>query len=119
MKLQLTSIEADLVCVRVEGSITPGVGGIARDPMEQLIDPRGHSRTILLNLQQADYIDSSGIAWLLSWQRRTRQAGGALGICALTPQVSEVLRISRMDTVLTIWPDEASARAALAARGKT
>jgi hypothetical protein len=32
--------------------------------------------------------------------------------------VSEVLRISRMDTILRIYPDEAAVRAALAARKK-
>jgi anti-sigma B factor antagonist len=118
MNLQVTSVEADKVFVRVEGSITPGSAGVARDPLEQLIDPRGYSRTIVLNLDRADYIDSSGIAWLLGWERRTRQAGGTLGLCGLSARVSEVLRISRMDTVLTIWPDEPAARAALAARGK-
>jgi anti-anti-sigma factor len=118
MKLQVISVEADTVFVRVEGEITPGAAGMAQDPLEQLIDPRGYSRTIVLNLQAAEYIDSSGIAWLLAWERRTRQAGGALALCALPPQVSEVLRICRMDQVLTIWPDEAAARAAVAGRGK-
>jgi stage II sporulation protein AA (anti-sigma F factor antagonist) len=118
MNLQVTSVEADTVFVRVEGEITPGAAGVAHDPLEKLIGPRGYSRTIVLNLQQVDYIDSSGIAWLLSWQRRTRQAGGSLGLCTLSPRVSEVLRISRMEQVLTIWPDEPAARAALAARGK-
>jgi anti-sigma B factor antagonist len=118
MKLQLTSVEADRVFVRVEGPVTPGASGMLRDPMEQLIDPRGYSRTIVLNLAGAEYIDSSGIAWLLGWQRRTREAGGTFGLCNLSPRVSEVLRVSRMDQVLTIWPDEAAARAALDARGK-
>jgi anti-anti-sigma factor len=119
MKLQLTAVESDVVFVRVEGPVTPGVSGIAQDPLEQLIDPRGYGRTIVLDLRQAEWIDSSGIAWLLGWERRTRQAGGKFGLCAISPRISEVLRISRMDQILTIWPDAAAARAALAARDKT
>jgi anti-sigma B factor antagonist len=114
MKLQLMSIEGDTVFVRVEGEITPGAAGVAQDPMEQLIDPKGYSRKLVLNLQQVDYMDSSGIAWLLGWERRTRQAGGALLLFGLSPRVSEVLRISRMDMILRIYPDEAAVRAALA-----
>lgn len=117
MNLQLTSVEADRVFVRVEGPVTPGSFGGFEDPLEKLIDPRGYNRTIVLNLQHAESIDSSGLAWLLSWDRRTRQAGGALGLCAPSPRISEVLRISRLDMILTIWQDEATARAALDARG--
>ena len=119
MNLHLMSVEADTVFLRVEGPITPGASAIVHDPMEKLIDPQGYSRTVLLDLAKADYIDSSGIAWLLKWDRRTRQAGGVLGLCSLSPQVSEVLRISRIDQVLKIWPDERAARAALASRGKS
>jgi anti-anti-sigma factor len=118
MKLHLTSIESDQVFVRVEGSVTPGSEGMANDPLEKLLGPRGYSRAIVVNLQKADFIDSSGVAWLLGLNRRTREAGGILGICALPPQVSEVLRVSRIDKILTLWTDEAEARAALAARAK-
>ena len=118
MKLQLISVEGDAVYVRVEGPLTPGTAGLTDDPMEQLIDPRGYSRTIVLNLQQAEWIDSSGLAWILGWERRTRKAGGSLALCAPPPRISEVLRLSRMEQVLTIWPDETAARAALSTRGK-
>jgi anti-sigma B factor antagonist len=116
MKLQLTSVEAETAFVRIEGPITPGGVGMAHDPLEQLIDPRGCSRAIVLNLAGAEWIDSSGIAWLLRWHRRAEHTGGVFGLCALPPRVSEVLRVSHMDRVLAVWPDEATARAALDAR---
>jgi anti-sigma B factor antagonist len=116
MKLQLTSVEADTAFVRVEGPITPGGVWMAHDPLEQLIDPRGCSRAIVLNLEGAEWIDSSGIAWLLRWHRRAEHAGGVFGVCALPARVSQVLRVSHLDRVLTIWPDEATARATLDAR---
>jgi anti-sigma B factor antagonist len=118
MKLQVHSIEADVVFLRLEGTITPGAAGLVQDPLEQLIGPKGYTRTIVLDLQHSDWIDSSGLAWLLSWDRKTREAGGIFGLCAIPPRVAEVLRITRMDQVLKCWPDEAAARAALAAQPK-
>jgi anti-anti-sigma factor len=119
MELQLTAVDADTVFFRVTGPLTPGLAGLSHDPLEQFIDPQGCSRAIVLDLERAGPLDSSGVAWLLRWHHRARQAGRAFGVCAPPAQASELLRQCALDRVLKVWPDEPAARADLAAHTPT
>ena len=55
---------------------------------------------ILLHLGEVDFIDSGGLGMLVRCLTRVQNAAGQLSICALSPKVSEVLRVTRLDGVL-------------------
>ena len=55
---------------------------------------------ILLHLGDVDFIDSGGLGMLVRCLTRVQNAAGQLSICALSPKVSEVLRVTRLDGVL-------------------
>jgi len=67
-----------------------------------------HSR-ILLHLGGIDYIDSGGLGLLVRCLTRVQNASGQLNLCALSPKVSEVLRITRLDGPLRPYIAEADA----------
>ena len=67
-----------------------------------------HSR-ILLHLGDIDYIDSGGLGLLVRCLTRVQNASGQLSLCALSPKVSEVLRITRLDGPLRPYIAEADA----------
>jgi anti-sigma B factor antagonist len=64
---------------------------------------------ILLHLGGIDYIDSGGLGLLVRCLTRVQNASGQLSICALSPRVAEVLRITRLDSVLRPYMAEADA----------
>jgi anti-sigma B factor antagonist len=64
---------------------------------------------ILLHLGEVDYIDSGGLGLLVRCLTRVQNAAGQLSICALSPKVSDVLRVTRLDTVLKPYYAEADA----------
>ena len=64
---------------------------------------------LLLHLGGIDYIDSGGLGMLVRCLTRVQNAAGQLSICALSPKVSEVLRITKLDTVLKPYIAEADA----------
>lgn len=68
------------------------------------INPR-----ILLHLGEVDFIDSGGLGLLVRCLTRVQNAAGQLSICALSPKVSDVLRITRLDGVLKPYLAEADA----------
>ena len=69
---------------------------------EQLRDlVAGGSRHVVVDLSATEFIDSSGLGALISGLKATRQAGGDLRIAAPTEQVSRVLRLTKLDRVLT------------------
>ena len=67
-----------------------------------------HSR-ILLHLGDVDYIDSGGLGLLVRCLMRVQNASGQLSLCALSPKVSEVLRITKLDGPLRPYIAEADA----------
>ena len=64
---------------------------------------------ILLHLGEVDFIDSGGLGLLVRCLTRVQNAAGQLSICALSPKVSDVLRITRLDGVLKPYIAEADA----------
>jgi anti-sigma B factor antagonist len=67
------------------------------------------SPRILLHLGEIEYIDSGGLGLLVRCLTRVQNAAGQLSVCALSPKVSDVLRITRLDSVLKPYYAEADA----------
>ncbi len=66
-------------------------------------------KKILLNLGDVHYIDTSGLASLVSAFIRVRKEGGELKLLNLTDKVSDLMQITKLYTVFEIMNDEAVA----------
>ena len=62
-----------------------------------------------MNLAAIRYIDSSGIGDLVGSATTLRKHGGDLRIVNPTMVVQKLLQVTRVDTVIDVKPDEASA----------
>ena len=78
-----------------------------RRTLRDLIE-HGH-RKIVLNLDDVDYIDSSGIGELVSGYTAVKNAGGELKLLSLTKKVQDVVNVTKLYTVFDIKDDEFSA----------
>jgi anti-sigma B factor antagonist len=67
------------------------------------------SRKLVLNLGGVTYVDSSGIGEFISCFATVRKHGGALKITNPPDQVKELLRLTRVDTIINVTRDEAAA----------
>jgi anti-sigma B factor antagonist len=67
---------------------------------------------ILLNFSGVDYINSTGIALIVSLLARARKAHRSLLVCGLSDHYLEIFRITRLVDFMSVFPDEASALAA-------
>ena len=94
--------------VDCSGRITLGEGSvILRDTVRDLL-AKGNKK-IVLNLQDVNYIDSSGIGELVSAFTTIRNQGGELKLLNLTKKVHDLLQITKLYTVFDIKDDEAAA----------
>jgi len=109
MALQGTTREVqDIVIVDFSGKITLGEGSaLLRRTIKEIIE-RGHKK-LLINLEDVDYIDSSGIGELVSAFTTTKNQGGELKLLNLTKKVNDLLQITKLYTVFDVKDDEASA----------
>jgi anti-sigma B factor antagonist len=109
MALQGTTREiADVVIVDFSGKITLGEGSsLLRRTIKEMID-RGYKK-LLINLEDVDYIDSSGIGELVSAYTTVRNAEGELKLLNLTKRVHDLLQITRLFTVFDVQSEEEKA----------
>jgi anti-sigma B factor antagonist len=66
-----------------------------------LISGKGE-KNIILNLENCQYCDSSGLSAILVANRLCKNAGGTFVLCGLNEAVERLITISQLDTVLTI-----------------
>jgi anti-anti-sigma factor len=65
---------------------------------------------VILDLSRCDWMEAVGIAALLRLYKSLRETNGMFVLCGLAPALLELLRITQLDTLLTIQPDLSSAR---------
>jgi anti-anti-sigma factor len=113
MKLTLVGTEQDVARVRIVGTIRDIRWEIKADPLEKLLGPGCFTRQVLLDLEGADYIDSSGVSWLIVSHKHFKQGGGKLVLHTVPPRVLQVFHFLHMERVFHLADDEAAARALL------
>ena len=70
---------------------------------------------ILLNFSAVDYINSTGIALIVSLLARARKAQRRLLACGLSEHYVEIFHITRLADYMDVYPDEATALAQMPA----
>ena len=70
-------------------------------------------RTVVINLEDATAIDSSGVSDLASGHMALSGTGGALKLCCLTKKLQDVFVITRLNQLFDIKPNENDALAGL------
>jgi anti-sigma B factor antagonist len=64
---------------------------------------------IMLNLQRLDYINSSGLNVLINILTKTRKASGDTAICCVNKKVTELLVITKLDSIFNVCDNEEEA----------
>ncbi|NWG12168.1 MAG: STAS domain-containing protein [Acidobacteria bacterium] len=103
----------------VDGIIVLALSRDLKGPSELTLKERidalvreGH-RQIVVDLKNLPYVDSTGLGRLIRAHISVRQSGGRVRLCNVTPRVMDLLKLSRLDTVLDIYATEEEALAAV------
>lgn len=67
--------------------------------------------SLVINLQEVSYMDSSGIGTLVEVLRRVNAYQGKLGLCHMNDRVYSVFEITKLDHFFKIYKTEAEALA--------
>jgi anti-sigma B factor antagonist len=101
----------DVTIITCRGQLVSGAEADAL--LKRIDDLLELNPRILLHLGEVDFIDSGGLGLLVRCLTRVQNAAGQLSVCALSPKVSDVLRVTRLDTVLQPHYTEADAIASV------
>jgi anti-anti-sigma factor len=110
MSLTVVADEGQLIHVSCAGDVSQRWLAPGEDPWITALGPAGYGRKVLLSLEKANYMDSSGVGWLLGSHKRFRQAGGNLVLHSVPPLVNPVLQMLRLDLIVPTADNEAAAR---------
>ena len=94
------SLQDDALCLLIEEDrIDAAVAVQFKDRVRTHLSD--HKGRVILDLQHVDFIDSSGLGALVSVMKSLPQ-GTPLELVSLTPIVTKVIRLTRMDSVFVV-----------------
>jgi anti-sigma B factor antagonist len=103
----------DAVILRIQGVVK--LGESARqfsDFLEKILnDDQG---PVLLDFEKIDTLDSTGLGELIGYLQRFEEKGRKMAIVRPKERIIALLRLTRLDTLFRIFPEETDALAYLA-----
>jgi anti-anti-sigma factor len=92
-------------------ALTGDINALAEDELERAITVALATKrdTIVLDFEETAYINSTGIALLVSLLRRARAARVRVTACAVSDHYREIFEITRLVDYMPIADDETSA----------
>lgn len=61
------------------------------------------TKTLLMDLKETTFVDSSGLGILVSMLKKVRANSGEMHVCSINPQVKMLFELTSMDRVFTIF----------------
>lgn len=111
MQFALVGEDGKLAKLTLAGRVTQDELPAGEDPLLEVLGVDAYSRKALVDLTGADFIDSSGVGWLLNCHKKFRQANGRFILHSIPPLIRRTLQVLRMELVLQLAKDEAEAEA--------
>jgi len=112
LSLQTRSI-GDIAVVTCAGRIIEGPDATAMDAhVNGLLPVRPH---VLMDFREVSFIDSAGIGILVRLLTRARATRGDLKLCAVSSHIRDILRSTKLNTILKAYDTDVDAIAAFCA----
>ena len=111
MQLSIESEDNGVVQVKSSGRITQDQLAKKPDPLGDLLGAGAFSRNVLLDMSDTEFLDSSGVSWLLVSHKKFQEEQGRLIIHSVPPIVLNVIKILRMNLVFELAENEQKALA--------
>lgn len=88
--------------------------GRVRDALQERIASDG--TRLVLDLSRVEFADSSGLGAILACVNSARRRGGDVALLSPTPRVRALIELTRLDDVVAVVTDEATAIASVTGR---
>lgn len=93
--------DSDAVVVGVVGELDCATGPTLEDRLKDLIENQGN-RTLVIDLENMTFVDSSGLSVLVGAFRRLRERGGDLSLRRPSASTQKVFEVSGLNRVVPI-----------------
>lgn len=108
----------DICVLQLQGRFATGKDTLYLQSKAEEIKTSGCFK-LLVDFGQVDYIDSTGIGFLVGiYSSLTKMPQGRFALANINRRVREVLELTRLAQIIPIYPNTAAALAALAQQSK-
>jgi anti-sigma B factor antagonist len=98
----------DVAIVDLHGKVTLGENtGILRDELRSLLSQG--SKHIILNMKDVGYVDSAGLGELVGAYTTATNQGGSVKLIHLQGKMRDLMQITKLHTIFSIFEDENAA----------
>lgn len=101
MDIKINNASSELSIVIPEGEIDMGSSGELRQVLQKII--KNKTNVIIISLEDASYIDSSGIATIIEALKKIEKYNGKLRLVINTNKIWNVFKLARLDMVFKIY----------------
>ncbi len=98
----------DKLVVYLEGRLDVTVATEVEEQLIKLIDDEGEKH-IILNLEQVEYMSSSGFRACIAILRKLKQREGSLKLCSIRPSVKRIFDVIELTSLFDIYETEEAA----------
>jgi anti-sigma B factor antagonist len=96
--------------IRLRGRVTGDALAESKDSMASLVGDGAYRGRLFIDMAAADFLDSSGIGWLLEQHRQCLQSGGMMILHSIPPMVNRVMQLMNLHRAFHIAADPDAAR---------
>lgn len=102
-------IERQTLLLRLDGDLDMKTAETLRSVIDNEIERRG-VRTVILNMEQVQFIDSSGLGVILGRYKKLLPLGGKLKITNVPPNIFKIMDLSGLPKIISFYANEALAQ---------
>jgi len=116
VEIRTSKTDRDIVIIELTGSILlwpEGQIDFIRDLLDQ------DQKKLVLDLGGVEHMDSSGVELMVECHKAVGSAGGALRFANAKPRVARLFQITRLDSILSLFPTVSAACDSFVASGET
>lgn len=113
LKFDRGTLAGGVELLTLHGSMTLGRDSQSVEATVADLIAAGRAR-VIIDLHGVSFVDSAGLGILVSCHGKLASAGGQLRLCGLNDRILNVLKITKVDSVLHIDPTVADALGAIA-----
>ena len=107
MHIEIVSVDGDIYAGKLSGPASD-TDGHTKELEHDGVDV--YTKTLLLDLGEVDYINSSGIGWMVSCYKRALEHDGKIIFHSPQPLVDQTLKMMRLDKALHLAENLDAAR---------
>lgn len=97
-----TQMIKDSLVVKIKGELDLLTAETFRNLVERALSQE-NAQNLILDMEQLDFIDSSGLGVILGRYRRIREQGGNMAIVGVKPHVKRILELAGIMGIVKVY----------------